>query len=54
MEVALKGTPRGLHVVGAGRNAKPEVAEIADLVTEMKLVKHSFRAGVEAQAGIEF
>ena len=51
---ALKGKPRDLHVVITGRNAKPELIEIADLVTEMKLVKHPFRAGVKAQAGIEF
>ncbi|HKX10361.1 MAG TPA: cob(I)yrinic acid a,c-diamide adenosyltransferase [Stellaceae bacterium] len=51
---ALKGKPRDLHVVVTGRNAKPELIEMADLVTEMKLVKHPFRAGVKAQAGIEF
>jgi cob(I)alamin adenosyltransferase len=51
---ALKEKPRDLHVVITGRNAKPELIEIADLVTEMKLVKHPFRAGVKAQAGIEF
>src|SRR5260221_14167444 len=50
----LKSKPRDLHVVVTGRNAKPELIEIADLVTEMKLVKHPFRAGVKAQAGIEF
>jgi cob(I)alamin adenosyltransferase len=51
---ALKSKPRDLHVVVTGRNAKPELIEIADLVTEMRLVKHPFRAGVKAQAGIEF
>ncbi|HMK68123.1 MAG TPA: cob(I)yrinic acid a,c-diamide adenosyltransferase [Stellaceae bacterium] len=51
---SLKTKPRDLHVVVTGRNAKPELIEIADLVTEMKLVKHPFRAGVKAQAGIEF
>jgi cob(I)alamin adenosyltransferase len=51
---ALKEKPRDLHVVITGRNAKPELIDIADLVTEMKLVKHPFRAGVKAQAGIEF
>jgi len=51
---ALRSKPRDLHVVVTGRNAKPELIEIADLVTEMKLVKHPFRAGVKAQAGIEF
>jgi cob(I)alamin adenosyltransferase len=43
-----------LHVVVTGRNAKPELVEAADLVTEMTLVKHPFRAGVKAQKGIEF
>lgn len=43
-----------VHVVLTGRNAKPELIEIADLVTEMTEVKHPFRAGVKAQQGIEF
>ena len=43
-----------LHVVVTGRNAKPELIEAADLVTEMTLVKHHFAAGVKAQEGIEF
>jgi cob(I)alamin adenosyltransferase len=51
---ALKAKPRELHVVVTGRNAKPELIEIADLVTEMTLVKHPFRSGVKAQRGIEF
>ena len=51
---SLKAKPRDLHVVVTGRNAKPELLEIADLVTEMTLVKHPFRGGVKAQAGIEF
>ncbi len=51
---ALRGKPRDLHVVVTGRNAPPPLIEIADLVTEMTLVKHPFRAGVKAQAGIEF
>jgi cob(I)alamin adenosyltransferase len=51
---ALKAKPRDLHVVVTGRNAPPELIEIADLVTEMILVKHPFRAGVKAQPGIEF
>ncbi|MCA1951735.1 MAG: cob(I)yrinic acid a,c-diamide adenosyltransferase [Hyphomicrobiales bacterium] len=42
------------HVVLTGRNAKPELIEIADLVTEMSLVKHPFRAGIKAQKGVEF
>ncbi len=43
-----------LHVVVTGRNAKPALIEIADLVTEMTPVKHHFAAGVKAQEGIEF
>jgi cob(I)alamin adenosyltransferase len=43
-----------LHVVVTGRNAKPELIEAADLVTEMVPVKHHFAAGVKAQPGIEF
>jgi len=50
----LKAKPRDLHVVVTGRNAKPELIEIADLVTEMTLIKHPFRGGVKAQKGIEF
>ena len=50
----LKAKPRDLHVVVTGRNARPELIEAADLVTEMTLVKHPFRAGVKAQPGIEF
>jgi cob(I)alamin adenosyltransferase len=50
----LKAKPRNTHVVITGRNAKEELIEIADLVTEMVEIKHPFRAGVKAQAGIEF
>jgi cob(I)alamin adenosyltransferase len=53
--VATLATRRpDLHVVVTGRNAKPELIEAADLVTEMSLVKHHFAAGVKAQQGIEF
>ena len=51
---ALRGKPRDLHVVVTGRNAKPELIELADLVTEMTMLKHPFRSGVKAQKGIEF
>jgi cob(I)alamin adenosyltransferase len=50
----LRAKPRDLHVIVTGRNAKPELINLADLVTEMTLVKHPFRAGVKAQKGIEF
>ena len=46
--------PPMTHVVLTGRNAKDELIEIADLVTEMELIKHPFRAGVKAQIGVEF
>jgi cob(I)alamin adenosyltransferase len=50
----LKNRPADKHIVITGRNAKEELIELADLVTEMELVKHPFRSGVKAQAGIEF
>lgn len=46
--------PPMTHVILTGRNAKPELLEIADLATEMELLKHPFRSGVKAQAGVEF
>jgi cob(I)alamin adenosyltransferase len=51
---ALAARPPMKHVVVTGRNAKDELIEVADLVTEMEQVKHPFRAGVKAQKGIEF
>ncbi len=42
------------HVVLTGRNAKDDLIEIADLVTEMTLIKHPFRSGIKAQPGVEF
>jgi cob(I)alamin adenosyltransferase len=51
---ALSARRGDLHVVVTGRNAKPEVVALADLVTEMVVVKHHFSAGVKAQPGIEF
>jgi len=50
----LKAKRPDLHVIVTGRNAKEDLIEIADLVTEMTMVKHPFRDGVKAQAGIEF
>ena len=50
----LSNKPKNLHVIVTGRNARPELIEAADLVTEMTMVKHPFRAGVKAQKGIEF
>jgi cob(I)alamin adenosyltransferase len=51
---ALRAKPHGQHVVVTGRNAKPELIEAADCVTEFALVKHHFAAGVRAQEAIEF
>jgi cob(I)alamin adenosyltransferase len=51
---ALASRRASLHVVVTGRNAKQELIDAADLVTEMTPVKHHFAAGVKAQEGIEF
>jgi cob(I)alamin adenosyltransferase len=50
----LLAKPRDLHIVVTGRNARHDLIEAADLVTEMTPVKHPFRSGVKAQIGIEF
>jgi cob(I)alamin adenosyltransferase len=50
----LRARPAAKHVVITGRNAPEALVELADLATEMTLVKHPFRSGVKAQAGIEF
>ena len=50
----LEVRPPQVHLVFTGRDALPDLIDAADLVTEMKLVKHPFRQGVTAQAGIEF
>jgi len=50
----LRGKRPMLHVVVTGRNAHEELIAMADLVTEMKLVKHPYRSGVKAQKGVEF
>ena len=51
---ALSQKPATLHLVLTGRDALPAVIECADLVTEMRLVKHPFEQGIRAQKGIEF
>ena len=53
-EFLLNEKPEMTHVVLTGRNAKEELIEIADLVTEMELVKHPFRGGIKAQIGVEY
>ncbi len=50
----LQNRPENLHIVVTGRNAKDELIDCADLVTEMTQIKHPFRSGVKAQVGIEF
>ncbi len=50
----LTQKPHMTHVCLTGRNAKPELIEAADLVTEMTLIKHPFRDGIKAQHGVEF
>ena len=50
----LKSRPMDKHIIITGRNANDQLIELADLVTEMEQVKHPFRSGVKAQAGIEF
>jgi len=54
VDFLLHDKPEMTHVCLTGRNAKPELIEAADLVTEMTLVKHPFRDGVKAQQGVEF
>jgi cob(I)alamin adenosyltransferase len=54
VEFLASEKPHGTHVVLTGRNAADELIEIADLVTEMELVKHPFRSGIKAQIGVEF
>ena len=50
----LKARPLDKHIIITGRNDRDEVIELADLVTEMEQIKHPFRSGVKAQAGVEF
>jgi cob(I)alamin adenosyltransferase len=50
----LRSKREMLHVVITGRNAKEELIDLADLVTEMRLIKHPYKAGIKAQRGVEF
>lgn len=50
----VRGKPEKLHLVVTGRNARPELIDIADLVTEMKEIKHPYRKGILAQRGIDW
>ena len=54
VEFLLHEKPHMTHVCLTGRNAKPELIEAADMVTEMTLLKHPFRDGIKAQKGVEF
>lgn len=54
LEFLQKEKPPMTHVILTGRNAPPALIEAADLVTEMTLIKHPFRAGIKAQPGVEF
>ncbi len=54
VEFLREEKPPMTHVVLTGRNAKDELIDLADLVTEMELVKHPFRSGVKAQIGVEW
>ncbi|NPA95374.1 MAG: cob(I)yrinic acid a,c-diamide adenosyltransferase [Thermodesulfobacteria bacterium] len=51
---ALKARPQGVHVVITGRNAPEALLNMADLVTEMKEIKHPYQKGIKAQKGVEF
>ena len=54
VEFLANEKPHMTHVVLTGRNAHEDLIEIADLVTEMELIKHPFRAGIKAQIGVEY
>ncbi len=54
VEFLISEKPEMTHVVLTGRNAHDDLIEIADLVTEMELVKHPFRSGIKGQKGVEF
>ncbi|NUO10514.1 MAG: cob(I)yrinic acid a,c-diamide adenosyltransferase [Candidatus Brocadia sp.] len=52
--ITLKEKPERLHVILTGRNAHGKIIELADIVTEMRDVKHCYKKGIKAQKGIEF
>lgn len=51
---ALKSKPQRLSIIITGRNADPELIEIADTVSDMQVIKHAFSSGIKAQKGVEF
>ncbi|MCY3726441.1 MAG: cob(I)yrinic acid a,c-diamide adenosyltransferase [Rhodobacteraceae bacterium] len=54
VEFLTEHKPEDTHVILTGRNASEQLIEVADLATEMEMIKHPFRSGVKAQKGIEF
>ena len=54
LEKLLSARSERTHLIFTGRNAAPELIDRADLVTEMRLIKHPFQKGIKAQKGIEF
>ncbi len=50
----LAAKPEKLNIIVTGRDARPELIDIADTVTDMTMVKHAFEAGIRAQKGVEF
>ena len=50
----IKEKPEKLDLVLTGNHAKEEIIELADLVTEMKEIKHPFKSGIKAKKGIDF
>ena len=54
MVAALAARPERVHVICTGRNAHPKLVELADLVTEMREIKHPYTKGVLAQRGIDY
>ncbi len=51
---ALVAKPEMVHVILTGRNAHPAIVDLADLVTEMREIKHPYQKGIQAQRGIEY
>ncbi len=54
LDFIAKNRAQDRHLIITGRNASPELIEMADLVTEMEMIKHPFRSGIKAQPCIEF
>ncbi len=50
----IRNRPAGMHLVLTGRDARPEVIELADTVSEVREIKHAYRKGIEPQPGIDY